>query len=493
VTLAGFAFAAWLAGPALADDVGGGAVGVDGGKPVVEKLLDIMLGSGQIDRGQYDALLDQARQEQQEAAAAVARASESPETPPVSLGAKDWSFKWSNGFKLEREDGAFKLKFGGRIMTDFAFMWPGRQLADSLLAAGIDPKDGSGVEFRRARLFFEGTVYERVFFKAQYDFAGSDDSDGTKFKDVYVGLKKLGPVGAVRVGHFKEPFLLQETTSSKYITFMERGLNSVFFPGRNVGIMAENSHLSKKLTWQLGFFRNNNDSDGDDKGFDFDDWSEASYDLSARLVGAPLYSEDGAKVVHLGGGYIHQFRFDQQGALLRYRQRPETHLAQRWVDTTRFNANDSDVVNLELAGVWGPFSAQAEFTNSWVTGGPGQRNSQFWGTYAFVSWFITGEHRNYDLGKGRFGRVKPKANFNPAKGDWGAWEVAARYSYLDLNDQDIRGGTLWDVTAGVNWYLYPNLRLMWNYVHGDVRDRIDDGDPIDGAGDIFQMRVQLDF
>ena len=71
--------------------------------------------------------------------------------------------------------------------------------------------------------------------------------------------------------------------------------------------------------------------------------------------------------------------------------------------------------------------------------------------------------------------------------------MAARYSYLDLNDQDIRGGTLWDVTAGVNWYLFPNLRLMWNYVHGDVRDRVDEGDPIDGAGDIFQMRVQLDF
>jgi phosphate-selective porin OprO/OprP len=242
---------------ARADDVGGAAVAVGGDKPVVEKLLDIMLSSGQISGSQYDSLLEQSREEQRSAATAVAEAVDEA-APPVSEGPTDWTFKWSNAFKLQRSDGAFKLNFGGRIMTDTAFVWLNDGLEADLAALGIDPKDGTGTEFRRARIFFEGTLYERVFFKAQYDFANTGDGK-SDFKDVFLGLKKLGFVRDVRVGHFKEPFLLEEWTSSKYITFMERGLNNVFFPGRNVGIMAQGNQLEKKLLWQAGLFYNTND------------------------------------------------------------------------------------------------------------------------------------------------------------------------------------------------------------------------------------------
>jgi len=479
---------AW--GPtALADDVGGESAGGD--KPVVEKLLDIMLSSGQISRSQYDDLLEQSREEQVSGTAAVAAAADTAPAP-VASAATDWTFKWSDGFNLARNDGAFQLKFGGRIMADAALVWLNDSLDQNLTALGIDPKDGSGVEFRRARIFFEGTVYERVFFKAEYEFANTGDGN-TDFTDVYLGLKDLGPVRAVRVGHFKEPFLLAEMTSSKYITFMERGLNNVFFPGRNMGIMAEGSPLEKKLLWQAGVFYGTNE-----QGFAFNDWNEAQFDLAGRLVGTPLYADDGETVVHVGLAYIHQFR-DGAPDNLRYRQRPEAHLAQYWLDTELFAATDSDILNLELAGVRGPFSAQAEVTANWQ-GVQGTKDATLWGMYAYVSWFLTGEHRPYELGYGRFGRVKPKANFNPTRGDWGAWEVAARYSYLDLDDNDLTGGRLWDVTLGVNWYLYPNLRLMFNYIHGDVDDRVSTNPTpppatggIEGAGNIFQMRAQIDF
>jgi phosphate-selective porin OprO/OprP len=151
----------------------------------------------------------------------------------------------------------------------------------------------------------------------------------------------------------------------------------------------------------------------------------------------------------------------------------------------------------------GPFSVQTEWTYNRVDGGQGQSSLNFWGGYAFASWFLTGEHRNYDHGKGRFNRVRPAANFNPAKGDWGAWELAARYSYLDLDDQNVSGGKLWDVTVGLNWYLFPNLRWMLNYVHGDVSQRtvfvFDDMGMLtgvvgfNGAANILQTRLALDF
>jgi phosphate-selective porin OprO/OprP len=121
-------------------------------------------------------------------------------------------------------------------------------------------------------------------------------------------------------------------------------------------------------------------------------------------------------------------------------------------------------------------------------------DTTFWGAYAQLSYFLTGEHRNYKLGGGAFGRVKPNANFNPVQGDWGAFQLATRFSYVDLNDEFARGGKMWDITAGINWHLYPNARISLNYVHADLKDRAVTTDPnLDGNSDIVEARFQLDF
>jgi phosphate-selective porin OprO/OprP len=43
-----------------------------------------------------------------------------------------------------------------------------------------------------------------------------------------------------------------------------------------------------------------------------------------------------------------------------------------------------------------------------------------------ASYFLAGEHRTYDAANGIFSQIKPKQDFHPLKGKWGAWEVAAR-------------------------------------------------------------------
>jgi len=80
--------------------------------------------------------------------------------------------------------------------------------------------------------------------------------------------------------------------------------------------------------------------------------------------------------------------------------------------------------------------------------------------------------------------VKPLRNFKKGDGP-GAWELAARLSYLNLNDDGVDGGRLRDLTLGLNWYLNPNVRMMWNYVLAD---------PSDG-GDVsaFMWRFQIAF
>ena len=80
--------------------------------------------------------------------------------------------------------------------------------------------------------------------------------------------------------------------------------------------------------------------------------------------------------------------------------------------------------------------------------------------------------------------------FNPVKGKWGALELAARFSHIDLNDEMISGGKEDNITLGMNWYLYQKIRLMFNYIHARVYDRekpaVDEGD-----ADIYAVRFQF--
>ena len=464
---------------------------------VTEELLEILRAAGTINDTQYRELRDRARVEEAQriedaVAAAAAGANEAvdeavkaaalaPADAAPNPDPKEWTFKWNNAFKLDRNDGAFKLEFGGRLQSDWAMVDLSEPLENAVGG------EGHGTEIRRARIFFSGTVYDRVIFKAQYEFANTGDGT-TDLEDAYIGLKDLGPLGTVLVGHMKEPFSLEARTSSKYVTFMERSLANAFSPGRNTGFAAHNTALDKRIFWQAGAFKDTNDS-----AFSFDD--DGMWNLGGRLVGVPLYEDDGEKVVHLGFSYSHQFRGGSD-FMLRYRRRPESHLAPYLANTgSTIPTNDINLINPEIAVVWGPAAFQAEYVRSFVNGDDGTRNSTFWGTYAQLSYFLTGEHRNYELGSGRFDRVKPNVNFNPMNGDWGGFQVAARYSFLDLNDEFVRGGKIWDITAGINWYLFPNTRFSLNYVHSELDNRLISPDPddVDGNADIVQARFQLEF
>jgi phosphate-selective porin OprO/OprP len=376
-------------------------------------------------------------------------------------GAEDLNVYWKEGLRADSADGAFKFKFGGRIMVDMAWFD-----VDPALDDEEDPLD-EAVEFRRARLYFSGTIYDAVEFKAQYDFAGGE----VTMKDVWLGIKHVGP-GTVRVGHFKEPFSLEEITSSKYITLMERSLANTFTPGRNVGIGYLGDALDERITYGVGIFRETDD---------FGEFSGGSdYNLTARVTGVPLYEDKGEKLVHVGAAYSHK---KLPGDEVRYRARPEAHLSTRFLDTHDFEATEANLVGLEAAVVFGPVSVQGEYIMSAVQSDEAG-DPDFAGYYVEASYFLTGEHRNYKLLEGAFDRVKPHRNLM-ADGGFGAVQLTARYSSVDLTDGAIEGGEMDDITLGVNWYLNPNTRIMLNYINADV----------DGVGeaDIVQMRFQIDF
>jgi phosphate-selective porin OprO/OprP len=382
---------------------------------------------------------------------------------------EDFRFYWNDGLRADSTDGRFKFKFGGRLHYDAG--WVGADDLEEDL--GTDLKDGA--EVRRARLYFDGVLYDTTEFKLEYDFAGGSAAA----KDVFLRFLKLPAVGTLTLGHFKEPFSLEEQTSDNYVTFIERSLPNIFAPSYDLGAMANNALLDQRMTWAVGVFRVTDDNGGissDDGG----------YAATARVTGLPYYEEDGAKLVHLGAGYSIQEPADDT---IRIRQRPEAHFVnERLTDTKNLDANDVNLLNGELASVFGPLSVQAEYFATGVSPGA-EDGSWFDGLYAQVSYFLTGEHRPYKKSEGVFDRVKPKKNFRQ-DGGVGAWEVAMRYSLLDLTGEDLpdEATRMQDLTAGLNWYLNPNVRLMWNYIHSCVED-----DTIDGSADIALMRFQVDF
>lgn len=377
------------------------------------------------------------------------------------MGPTDLRTFWKEGLNFATEDGNFKLKVGGRVQNDW--LWISE---DKDLKADVGEQE-DGTEFRRVRLYFEGLIYGNTEYKLQLDFAGGD----ADLKDVYLGLLDF-PIGKLRFGHFKEPFSLEELTSSKYITFLERALPNAFAPSRNAGFMLHSSAFEDRMTWAAGVFR-----DTDDYGEDVDD---GGYNVTGRVTALPVYEDNGASLLHLGAAYSYRNPDDA----LRYRERPEAHLTSRFVDTGTFASDRVDLWGLEAAWVNGPLSLQAEYIRADADRTGTGSDVDFDGYYVQASYFLTGEHRNYKTSSGAFSRVKPKNNFRFGGGP-GAWEVAFRYSELDLDDKDITGGRLENMTAGLNWHLNPNMRIMWNYVHADKEDV--------GEADMLLMRLQVDF
>lgn len=121
--------------------------------------------------------------------------------------------------------------------------------------------------------------------------------------------------------------------------------------------------------------------------------------------------------------------------------------------------------------------------------------SNFWGYYAQVGWFLTGEHRPYDRVAGAIDRVKPHENFfrvPTAEGNRtgsGAWEVAFRVSHLELLDYAPLGGTMTDYTVGVNWYWNAYSKKVFNWIHSMPDERVGG----QSTTNIFGLRMPVDF
>jgi phosphate-selective porin OprO/OprP len=270
--------------------------------------------------------------------------------------------------------------------------------------------------------------------------------------------------------------------SSRDMMFMESATPlQALAPGVNAGFQVGRPVLDERMTWALGLFT-------DSVGNDFGDATKGFGRAVGRMTGLPIYRHDTApekqRLLHLGMSGSLLYAGD---STVRYQSRPESHLAPFVVDTGDVPADSAYAGAVEAAWVHGPLCVQAEYLHNWIQG-KGSSNTQFGGGYCSASWLVTGESRPYDRTTGTFGRLLPRQNFNPREGAWGAWEIAGRYSHLDLNSQNVSGGRINMVMVGVNWYLHSHVKWRFNYALGNVSGRTPEGDFT-----LFQTRLEVDF
>ena len=372
---------------------------------------------------------------------------------------------WKNALHVESDDGDFKIKMGGRIQYDIMFI-----KEDDSLHAHFDGKNGA--EFRRARLYTSGTLFRFIKYKFQVDFAPAK----VVIKDAYLLFTKIPIVGNFQAGNFKQPFGMEMITSSKYITNMERPLVNQFDHDRDLGFMLFNHHFDQRLAWYAGYFVPSNN---------LGKYVGNKYQLTGRISTLPLYKTDKSyRVLNIDVAYSYHYN-DSKNVL--FKVKPEAHLAPGYLKMDVDGVKNNHRGNMGMALVIGSVAFQSDYTFTVMhpSTASGLLESKYFldAWFATVSWFITGEHKNFSRKKMAFDRINPIKNLG--KGGSGAFELSLRYSAIDFNDHDLQAGAMNDVTAGLNWYMNPAVRLTFNYIYAKVVDL--------GSSNIFQMRFQVAF
>ena len=392
-------------------------------------------------------------------------------------------FYWKNGFNLETADKKFKMGFHGRIMFDTVF-FSGH---DEELEDALDFDFRNGSYFRRAWLMVNGTLFKHIAYMAQYSF---DLVDGPGFLDVWVGLtgaqECLGcSFPDFRIGHYQEPFGLAWLTSSKYFQLMAWPTpTTTFTPGYNSGIEFNRQWFGNRLTARVGFFSASSDFAG------ISNW-DGGYGITGRVTWTPWAPCDcDSRVLHLGlsGSY----RGDIGTA--RFRSRADIDYGVSVIDTGPFAASESMLLDFEIAFVYDRFNIQSETTVAQVDAETGT-DPQFWGTYLQAGFQLFGSpYRTYSKKSATFGATKVcKPLFGGDCRGTGAWELAARVSYVDLDDGDKQGGKVQDFVVGVNYFVNPNARVMLNWVWGDLENALGGrlGRDADGDYSALAFRFQV--
>lgn len=349
----------------------------------------------------------------------------------------------SGGLQVHSGDSNFVFRLRGNVQADGRFFLddPAGVVNDTFL-------------LRRVRPSFEGTLWGKCDFRIMPDFAGSS----VTLIDAYADLR-FSPYLSVLVGKTKSPFGLERLVSQTSLLFVERGLPTHLAPNRDVGVQIRGSLLEGQLDYAVGVL--NGTPDNGSSVSDPDDDKE----FAGRLFAHPFKRSETKALRGVGIGVAGTYG-DKNGAA------PANYITVNQQTFFSFNAgviNDGTHWRLgpQAYYYYGPFGLLAEYTVSsqeLFAPGAGTQEIQNTAWQVAVSYVLTGEEASY---RG----VIPAKNFDLSNGTWGAFEIAARYGELDIDDDAFpvyanpAGSPTLAQSAGIglNWYLNRNVKVVVNY------------------------------
>ena len=396
-------------------------------------------------------------------------------------------------------------------------------------AATIPQRLDSGDNVRRARIGVTGKFMGDWNYALVYDFGGTSDGFGgtagaggtavgflpggavSGLENAYLsytGFKPLGGTLAIEGGVMDLPYTLDEAFSSNDMPFMERASSGIIA----TSIAAGDFRSAAGARWYNSAFWAGAYVTGPATGAIHSASSinppgtTEQYGVVARAAGQLVSGKDYS--LHVGGDA--QWLMQPPHNLIAGTQtltlsdRPELRIDPTALISTGALAGVSgaQVYSVEAAGTYGPLFVQGEYfwynvDRSAFAPLPGVK---FQGGYAEAAYVLTGETRLYNSASASYGGVVPANPFSLSGGGWGAWEIAGRFSTIDLNDQlaaanGVAGGRQTIYTLALNWYANRNVRLMLDFLHGDVTKQLGPTNFTD-AGSKFNavaMRTQVAF
>jgi phosphate-selective porin OprO/OprP len=331
--------------------------------------------------------------------------------------------------------------------------------------------EGAQITLRRAKLQYARTItaHWRLKLAADYTRGG-----GLELSDNFISYNGWKHA-LLTLGISDPPYSLESDSQSSALTFMERGLPVVALSERKSGgATLLRRSMKSILNASLILFNVSRD-----------DLREEGQGIVLHYVHSPIRI-GAAKSVHLGGSFSYRFNSNEDST--QFRSRPEVATVNDYYVDTGFIANADRVsrLSVEASQVAGRFSWQSEVLAARVQR-DGAETVSFWGAYAYLSWFLTGDSRHYNFGSGRFERVRVRSPL--LEGGAGAFELALRASFVDLSDRDVVGGRQSNLSIGLNWYLNRRIRLMSNLIK--VLDVNRPGSEYDGLDPlILSLRAQ---
>lgn len=383
----------------------------------------------------------------------------------------------------------FTFKARGMLQLDYAHY--------NERAGGYNYNDGTDI--RRGRFGFDGTAFKVFKYRIEAEFV----KNTVNLLDAYLQYQPT-PNLVLTLGQQKAPYGLEANSSDAFNEFLERGMANVAFGAvgaeRRVGVSL--AYQSNRLNAQVGLF-------GAGEGVQRNATTpDETVGVNGRVTFDPIL--DQGRLLHVGVSAYHVGRFAAK-TIGNLGDRPGTRVDGGLIEaltiapvTTGALANQTRGVSSatfvggESAGVYGPFSVQGEYGHLHIDRYGSVPDLNFQGGYVFGSFFITGESRVFK--NGVIDRLKPYNDFNPFNHHWGAWELAVRYDYLNLTDHDFSPlrHNAESLTGAVNWYLNPNMKILFNYVRfkGLNSPLVVAPVAINGLtakGDAFATRLHIDF